>query len=270
MSVSPPALAPSGPPAVAPPRRSSWHGPLLFAATALVFVWAQQSTGLDLGTLAESGPRVADFLLRMWPPDTQVLPIVVRATVETLHIALLGTAASVVVSIVLGILAAGSVTPSWVHVPLKTLLAGIRGVPLILVAMLMVGAVGLGPTPGIFAIALHSTGMLGKFYSESFENVSPGPLSALESAGAGWLQALRFGAWPQIAPDIVRDTLFRFELNLRDSLVLGLVGAGGIGFYIQTYIRAFQYEKVATLTLVVLALVILIEGVNHLVRKSLR
>ena len=112
--------------------------------------------------------------------------------------------------------------------------------------------------------------MPGKFYAESFENVAAGSMAAMESVGANRIQALRFGAWPQIAPDLVRDTLFRFELNLCQSLVLGLVGAGGVGFYIQTYIRAFQYQKVATLTLVILAFVMLIEGANQLIRRSLR
>jgi phosphonate transport system permease protein len=124
--------------------------------------------------------------------------------------------------------------------------------------------------PGVLTIAVHATGMLGKFYAEAFENADPAPLEALQSTGASWLQTIRFGALTQVAPDLARDTLFRFELNLRESLVLGLVGAGGIGFYIQLYIRAFQYDKVATLTLVVLAMVIATEQLSVWVRRRLR
>jgi phosphonate transport system permease protein len=112
--------------------------------------------------------------------------------------------------------------------------------------------------------------MLGKFYAEAFENAEPAPLEALESAGASWAQVVRFGAFTQVAPDLARDTLFRFELNIRESLVLGLVGAGGVGFYIQLYIRSFQYDKVATLTLVVLAMVIAIEQLSVWIRSRLR
>jgi phosphonate transport system permease protein len=112
--------------------------------------------------------------------------------------------------------------------------------------------------------------MLGKFYAEAFENADRAPLEALQSTGASWLQTIRFGAFTQVAPDLARDTLFRFELNLRESLVLGLVGAGGIGFYIQLYIRAFQYDKVATLTLVVLAMVIATEQLSVWIRRRLR
>ncbi len=211
-----------------------------------------------------------DFLKRMLPPDLSVLPVVVESSAETLRIAILGTCGCILLSIPFGILAAETLTPRWVHLPIKWLLAMIRGVPLILVAMLMVGAVGLGPLPGILAIAFHATGMLAKFYAEAVEGVDRAPLEAIDSAGATFFQKLRFGAWPQMAPNIVRDTLFRFEMNLRESLILGIVGAGGIGFYIQTYVRTFQYEKVATLTIVVVAFVIAIELANSAIRRVLR
>jgi phosphonate transport system permease protein len=112
--------------------------------------------------------------------------------------------------------------------------------------------------------------MLGKFYAESFENARRGPIEALESAGASWAQRVRYGVITQTLPDLARDTLFRFEMNLRESLVLGLVGAGGIGFYIQLYTRSFQYDKVATLTVVVLALVVVVEQASVFVRARLR
>jgi phosphonate transport system permease protein len=105
---------------------------------------------------------------------------------------------------------------------------------------------------------------------QAIEGVDRAPLEAIDSAGATFLQKLRFGAWPQMAPDIVRDTLFRFEMNLRESLILGIVGAGGIGFYIQTYVRTFQYEKVATLTIVVVVFVVAIELANGAIRRIMR
>jgi phosphonate transport system permease protein len=133
--------------------------------------------------------------------------------------------------------------------------------------MLMVGAVGLGPLPGILAVAFHATGMLAKFYAEALDDVDTAPVASLESAGATLLQRLRFGFWPQMAPVVLRDTIFRFELNLRESLILGVVGAGGIGFYIQTYVRSFQYEKAATVTLAIALVVLLIEVANAALRR---
>lgn len=250
--------------------RQSWTQFSLSAALAVLIVWSWNGSEIDLARLAESGGRIMEFLGRMFPPDLSVLPVVIESSAETLRIAVLGTVGCVLLSVVFGLLAAQTLTPRWVHLPVKALLATIRGIPLILVAMLMVGAVGLGPLPGILAIAFHATGMLAKFYAEAIEGIDRAPMEALESAGATLLQRLRFGAWPQMAPDIVRDTLFRFEMNLRESLILGIVGAGGIGFYIQTYVRTFQYEKVATLTIVVVGFIVLIEVANSAVRAVLR
>ena len=251
-------------------RERSWAPFLLSVALVILIVWSWVGSDIDPGRIAASGGRIADFLARMMPPDLTVLPVVVEASAETLQIAVLGTVGCVILSIGLGLLAADTLTPRAVNLPVKGLLATIRAIPLILAAMLMVSAVGLGPLPGILAIAFHATGMLAKFYAEAIEGVDRRPLEALDSAGATFLQRLRFGVWPQMAPDLVRDTLFRFEMNLRESLILGIVGAGGIGFYIQTYVRAFQYEKVATLTIVVVAFVILIELASSGVRRILR
>lgn len=269
-AVSDPAAGPRQRPRDRDIRRHAWGQFSLSVALAVLIIWSWTGSDIDLGKLAASGGRIMDFLARMVPPDLSVLPVVLDSSAETLRIAVLGTCGCIVLSFVLGPLAAATLTPRWVHLPIKGLLATIRGIPLILVAMLMVGAVGLGPLPGILAIALHATGMLAKFYAEAIEGVARAPIEALDSAGATFLQKLRFGVWPQMAADIVRDTLFRFEMNLRESLILGIVGAGGIGFYIQTYVRSFQYEKVATLTVVVVAFVILIEVANSAVRRWLR
>ena len=251
-------------------RRQSWMQFLVTLSIAALVVWSWVASDIELDKLTTSGGRIVDFLARMIPPDLSVLPVVIESSAETLRIAVLGTCGCIVLSVVFGLLAAETLTPAWVHVPVKGLLATIRSIPLILVAMLMVGAVGLGPLPGILAITFHATGMLGKFYAEAIEGVDRAPLDALESSGGTALQRLRFGAWPQMAPDILRDTLFRFEMNLRESLILGIVGAGGIGFYIQTYVRSFQYDKVATLTIVVVVFVILIELINGAVRRFFR
>jgi len=242
---------------------AAWPG-LLIAA---VLVWAMVTTEADLSRLGAAGPRLLDFLARMIPPDFTIWPEVWQGLQETLRIAVIGTFGGVILSAILGPLAADTIAPRWVTRPVRAALALMRAVPLILVAMLMVSAVGLGPLPGILAIVLHGTGMLAKFYAEAIEDVDRAPVAALDSTGATMLQRLRFAVWPQMAPVVLRDTIFRFELNLRESLILGIVGAGGIGFYIQTYIRSFQYPKAATVTLAVVAIVIVIELVNAALRR---
>ncbi|WP_127561430.1 phosphonate ABC transporter, permease protein PhnE [Nioella ostreopsis] len=241
-----------------------------FAASALIagaVLWSLVTTDVELSRLLSAAPRIADFLGRMFPPDPTVMSEIVRGSAETLRIAIVGTLGAVILSVPLGILASDTMAPPAVYRLVRTLLALIRAIPLILVAMLMVGAVGLGPLPGIIAVAFHATGMLAKFYSEAIDNVERAPIAALESAGAGPILRLRHAIWPQMAPVIARDTIFRFELNLRESLVLGIVGAGGIGFYIQTYVRSFQYDKAASVTIAVIIMVIAIEAVNVALRR---
>lgn len=240
---------------------------LIWILVAGVVIWAGLSADISTDKLASAPPRLAGFLGRMFPPDWTVWPEIVKGLLETLRIAILGTFFSVVLSAGLAVLAAEKLFPRYVWRPVRAFLAMIRAIPLIVVAMLMVGSVGLGPLPGILAITFHATGMLAKFYAEAIDNVSADPVTALESAGASRAQQLRWGIWPQMAPVILRDTVFRFELNLRESLVLGIVGAGGIGLYVQTYVRSFQYDKAAAVTLAIVVLVMLSELVAVMLQR---
>ena len=204
------------------------------------------------------------------PPDWSVAQLVFRSTVETLMIALAGTALAVVVSLPLGFLAASNVSPPWISHPVKWLLGLIRSIPLIVVAMLFVAAVGLGPFPGMLAIAFHSVGMLAKFYAEEFETADRGVINAVSGTGATWSQTLRYGLWPQSIPQVVAFTVYRLEMNFRDAAVLGLVGAGGVGYYILLYVRGFQYEKVAVLLAVIIAVVLALDNLTFWVRRWVR
>jgi len=244
-------------------RGGFWTGMMV----AGVVVWSLVTADVELSRLLTAGPRIADFFGRMFPPDPTVIDEIWKGSAETLRIAILGTVGAVILSVPLGILASETMVSATLYRPIRTALAFIRAIPLLLVAMLMVGAVGLGPLPGIIAVAFHATGMLAKFYAEAIDGVSRAPIAALESAGAGPLLRLRYAIWPQMAPVVARDTIFRFELNLRESLILGIVGAGGIGFYIQTYVRSFQYDKAASVTIAVVIMVIAIEGINVVLRR---
>jgi phosphonate transport system permease protein len=141
---------------------------------------------------------------------------------------------------------------------------------LIVVAIVFVAAVGLGPFPGMLAIAFHSVGMLGKFFAEEFETADEGIINAVRGTGANWLQTLRYGLLPQSIPQIVAFSVYRLEMNFRDAAVLGLVGAGGIGYYIQVYVRGFQYERVAVLLVVILAVVTILDQFTYWVRRWVR
>ena len=241
-----------------------------WSAVSAVVLWALWGAEADLGALLSSGPRFAEFFTRLVPPDWSVAQVVAKSTVETLMIAVAGTALAVLVSLPLGFLAASNVAPSWVSQSVKWLLGLVRSIPLIVVALICVAAVGLGPFPGLLAIAFHSVGMLGKFYAEEFETADEGILAAVDGTGANWAQRLRHGLFPQSVPQVVAFTVYRLEMNFRDAAVLGLVGAGGIGYYIQLYVRGFQYDKVAVLLLVIVAVVTVLDQMTFWVRRWVR
>lgn len=236
-------------------------------AISAFVLWAFRWSEFDGATLLGSGERFAEFFSRLVPPDWSVGKLVFRSTIETLMIAIAGTAVAVVVSLPLGFLAASNVSPPWISQPVKWFLGLIRSIPLIVVAMLFVAAVGLGPFPGMLAIAFHSIGMLGKFYAEEFETAEKGILNAVAGTGATWSQTLRYGLWPQSIPQVVAFTVYRLEMNFRDAAVLGLVGAGGVGYYILLYVRGFQYEKVAVLLAVIVAVVLMLDSLTFWVRR---
>ncbi len=242
----------------------------VWSAVSALVAYSLYSAELDLRTLVASGPRFSEFFSRLVPPDWSVTTLVIRSTVETLMIALAGTALAVVVSLPLGFLAASNVAPSWVSHPVKWFLGFVRSIPLIVVALICVSAVGLGPFPGLLAIAFHSVGMLGKFYAEEFETAEKGIVNAVAGTGANGMQTIRYGLFPQSVPQVVSFTVYRLEMNFRDAAVLGLVGAGGIGYYIQLYVRGFQYEKVAVLLLVIIAVVTLLDQLTFWIRRWVR
>ena len=249
-------------------RRSLRRQVLLAAALAALVALAIWWSEFDLGALVRSGPRFAEFFSRLVPPNWSVAGLVLHSTVETFMIALAGTFCAVVVALPLGFLAASNVTPPQIAHPTKLFLGFLRSIPLIVVAILFVVAVGLGPFPGALAITFHSVGMLGKFYAEEFETADPGIVHAVSGTGATRLQTFRFGFLPQAIPQLVAFTMYRLEMNFRDATVLGLVGAGGIGYYIQLYVRGFQYDKVAVLLLVIIAVVTLLDQTTFWVRKQ--
>ena len=240
---------------------------LLWVCFSAVAAWSFYKSEFSLKVLASAAPRIREIFSRFVPPDWSVTDLVFFSTVETLMIALAGTVLAVIVSLPLGFLAASNISPLWFSTGLKTIFGVIRSIPLIVVAVIFVSAVGLGPFPGALAIAFHSIGMLGKFYAEEFETADEGIIHAIEGTGAGWLQTIRYGLFSQSIPQVVSFTVYRFEMNFRDATVLGLVGAGGIGFYIQSYQGTFQYERVTVLLVIIALVVFALDQATLWVRK---
>ena len=221
--------------------------------------------------LADAPEQVVDLLTRMWPPDTAYYPTGVHAAlIETIHIASLGTLLSLLLALPVGLFAAHNICP---YLPLnlaaKLILVSSRSVNSLVWALLFVGVFGPGALAGTLAIAFRSIGFVGKLVAEAIEDSHPGPIEALSAAGAPRASLLSFGYWPQIKPAFWSIALFRWDINVRESAVLGLVGAGGIGMALDSALNLFQWDRVAVILLAIFAVVIAAEIVVTVARKRM-
>ena len=232
-------------------------------------VWSAVETEVSLGRMIEGLPFMWDFLRRMVPPDLSVLGNAVRGAMETIQIAVVGTAVAAVLALPMGFAAARNAAPPWLFYWARSLLNAFRAVDTLVYALFFVAAVGLGPFPGVLAVMVYTATVLAKLYSEAIEAIEPGPVEAVRATGATTLQVLRWGVLPQLVPQFLSFTLYRFETNIRAAAVLGFVGAGGIGFYIQTYLRLLNYPAAATVLLVLIGLVMIVDFASSRLRARL-
>jgi phosphonate transport system permease protein len=236
---------------------------------AALLAWSAWDTGADPALLVRGAPWMFDFVRRMLPPDLSVLPAALAGALKTVEIALLGTAVAAGLALPLGFLAARNVAPPAIFYAVRTALNVLRSVDTLVYALLFVAAVGLGPFPGVLAVVAYTTTSLAKLYSEAIEAVEPGPVDAIIATGASRLQVLRFGVVPQVLPLFLSYVLYRFETNIRAATVLGFVGAGGIGFYLQTYLRMIDYSAASTVLLVTVAMVVAVDAISSRLRARL-
>jgi phosphonate transport system permease protein len=202
---------------------------------------------------------------RWW--DNTFPQTVIGATLETVQMALAGTFLALLVAFPLGFLAARNTTPHrFVYYGVRTCLNLVRTIPDLALGLLFVAAVGLGAFAGTLALAVHTATVLGKLLSESVENIDEGVVEAIRATGAGYAQILSFAVLPQILPDLISFTLYRLETNIRAASVLGLIGAGGIGYLMNTSFRTFQYQEAAAIVLVLIALVMLVDFLSSRLR----
>lgn len=197
-------------------------------------------------------------------------PVLVAFIVETVQMALIGTLGAIIVSIPFGLLAARNVSPSPViYQVTRFLLNANRAVPELVYALIMVSAVGLGPFAGVLALIIGSVGAMGKLYAESIEAIDPQQVAAVRSTGASTLQVFNFSVIPQAFPMMASYSLLLFEGNIRAASILGIVGAGGVGFIIQKYIQLFQYHKLMGSVVAIIIVVTIIDRLSDYIRKRI-
>jgi phosphonate ABC transporter permease subunit PhnE len=244
-------------------KRAAWF-------VALVALgWSAWDTGADPVRFVRGLPWIVDILGRMLPPDVRVLPAALLGALKTVEIALLGTAVAAVLALPLGVISARNVAAPPLFYPARVVLNFFRSVDTLVYALIFVAAVGLGPFPGVLAVIAYTTTSLAKLYSEAIEGIDRGPVDAITATGATRLQILRFGVLPQVLPLFLSYVLYRLETNIRAATVLGFVGAGGIGFYLQTYLRMIDYPAASTVLLVTVAMVMVVDALSSKLRERL-
>lgn len=253
-------------------QSAQWHQlrlVLIVIAVCCVALWI--CGVFDLTRFIEGGPAIAQLASEMVPPDFSRWRHWLKPLVDTLAMSIAGTALAVCLSLPLALLAAPNTTPNgWLAKVVRVVLSAMRSVPEIILGILFVAAVGFGALPGVLALALHSVGMVGKFYAEAIEHVDPKPLEAARAAGGNGFQVIIHAVLPQVLPQLADITIYRWEYHFRASAVLGIVGAGGIGFELMAALRLINYAQVSAILLTILACVIVVDGLGGVLRKKLK
>jgi len=246
-------------------RLFGWLAAILCTLTA--FAWFEMTPARFLNGLAEL-VRIVGLML---PPSPGDAPLeLVWAMAETLAMAVAGTAIAAVLAVPLGFLAARNLIPlAPFRFGLRRLFDVLRGVDQLVWALIFVRAVGLGPLAGVLSIIVTDTGTLAKLYSEALENADRRPVEGVRASGGSTLHAARFGLLPQAMPLMLSNALYIFESNLRSSTILGIVGAGGIGFQLSDRIRALRWDEASFIILLILLMVALIDTLSGALRRRL-
>src|SRR5262245_20788877 len=242
-----------------------------YLAAALAVVWSVQTIEIIPEFLYAAPQQTADLFARMWPIDWARYPKVVHeALIETLHTATVGTFLALALATPVALMAAPNLT-RWTALNLlaRFILVATRSVHAMVWALFFVAVFGPGALAGTLAIAVHSIGFTGKFLSEAIEDVRPGPIEALTAAGASPLAILLKGYWPQVKPAFLAIAVFRWDINVRESAVLGLVGGGGLGMALDTALSNLYWDQAGLVLLVIFAVVIVTEIATAWIRGKI-
>jgi phosphonate transport system permease protein len=208
------------------------------------------------------------FLGFMFPPDWSAFSEMIMPAVQSILIAFLGTVFGCILSVFFALMAASNLSYKWVRNTVRFLIGFERSIPEIVILLLLIAAFGLGPMSGILALALGCVGMIGKLLADSVEELDNTMIESMQSVGANKLQVINFGVMPMIMPNLVSYTLFRFEINIRLSVLLGAVGAGGIGYELDYAFSMLQYHRALTAVIVIMVMVFGTEQLSSALRKK--
>jgi phosphonate transport system permease protein len=239
----------------------------LIGATALTMVDLEVN---PLEIVRSTSTYLVDVIGRMMPPDFSNLTNLLLSMLETIEMAFLGTMLAIALSIPIGLFSARNVAPNLaVFYLCRTITIFFRAIPEFIMAMILVIAIGFGAMPGVLALGFHTMGFLAKFYAESIEDVDVGPMESIGSMGANRTQVFAFAVVPQVMPSFVANNLYIFDRNIRMATMLGIVGAGGIGYELQSAFRLFEYPRVSAIVLVIFVAIYALDMISSYIRSKI-
>jgi len=255
-------------------RRHSWRETLSRQAwlivIALAAAWSLRELDIDWVFFADAHEQAVDLVVRMWPPSWSYLPRVIHPLIETIHIATLGTVIAVALSLPVAFLAARNTTLNrftWLFG--RFLLVASRSVNTVIWGLVFVAIFGPGPIAGICAVAARSVGFIAKLVAEAIEEIDAGQVEAVVATGASPAQVRLIGVLPQIKPVLLGTSVYRWDINIRESSVLGFVGAGGIGLHLYGSINQFAWRQVLVILIAIFVVVLISEAVSAIVRRKI-
>tara|TARA_B100000686_G_scaffold45897_1_gene48948 strand:- start:3903 stop:4733 length:831 start_codon:yes stop_codon:yes gene_type:complete len=254
--------------------RSQWSWKTYFFIISLIVILILITIDLEINFIelfSESSRYFGDILNRMLPPDFSNFKNLSYAMLETIEIAFLGTFIAIVLSIPVGLFSARNLAPNYgIFLFARIITIFFRAIPEFIIAMILVIAIGFGAMPGVLALGIHTMGFLAKFYAEDIEHINKGPVEALKSSGASKRQIISFAVIPQIIPSFVANNLYILDRNIRMATMLGIVGAGGIGYELQSSFRMFEYQKVSAIIIIIFITIFIIDHISSFIRSKIK
>ncbi|HDO52580.1 MAG TPA: phosphonate ABC transporter, permease protein PhnE [Rhizobiales bacterium] len=261
-------------------RATKWSRPPMIEATWLrhtllvlglaYLVWSMSSLEVDWERVSKGLPRAGDIITRMFPPDFSRWELLTRGVTESLEMALAATFAGMILAVPLGLCAARNLVPMPVYLVARGIIVFMRTLHEVIVAIIFVKIFGFGPLAGVLTLIVSSITFIAKMLAEDIENMSPGQVEAIRATGAGFAKMLVYGVTPQILPRYLGVSIYRLDANIRQSTIVGIVGAGGIGQTLSASFSRYDYDFSLAILLVIIALVFIGEFFSSWARGKLR
>jgi len=237
---------------------------------AILSIWSISGLQIKFNTIIKGVPFMVDYVTLMFPPSVANINKLINPLIETIQIAIISIILSGIIALPLSFFCARNMNKSkHGYLLFRTIINILRTFPPLIYALIFVAMVGLGPLAGILGLVCHDIGSLSKYFSEAIENINQDLILAIKSTGASKIQQIRYAVIPELKPLFIGYLLTYFEFNIRSATILGLVGAGGIGFKLTQAIRLFQHHEVSIILIIIIVTVIVVDILSGIIRNKI-